>query len=77
MDGQTLRDELDKLRTLSNALITTYTYAPLRGITSVTDPANQRQTFEYDGLGRLKLIRDTQDKIVENYKYHYINQPHL
>ena len=71
MDGQTLRDELDKLRTMPNALVTTYTYDPLVGITSVTDPAKQVQTYEYDNLGRLELIRDYKKSIVSRYDYGY------
>jgi YD repeat-containing protein len=69
-----LRNELAKLRTtLSNALITTYTYAPLIGMTSQTDPNGVTTYYEYDDFGRLKCIKDDTGKILKTYSYHYKN----
>ncbi|HEY9258903.1 RHS repeat domain-containing protein, partial [Chitinophaga sp.] len=54
---QQLRDELNKLRTgLPAALITTYTFKPLIGMTSETDPAGRTTFYEYDSFGRLKVV---------------------
>lgn len=69
---QQLRDELNKLRiNLPNTLIKTYTYAPLLGMTSETDPGGKTTYYEYDSFGRLKLIRDEDGKILKQYDYQY------
>lgn len=55
----------------SDAQMTTYTYEPLVGITSVTGPDNRTTTYEYDDFGRLKCIKDNDGNILEYYDYHY------
>lgn len=57
--------------TLSGSLITSYTYKPLVGMTSETDPSGRTIFYEYDDFGRLKRIKDGQDKILREYDYHY------
>ena len=49
----------------SDAQMTTYTYGPLIGITSQCDENNRIIYYEYDGFGRLILIKDQDKKIVE------------
>jgi YD repeat-containing protein len=56
---------------LSKALISTFTYTPFFGMTSRTDPSSTSTSFEYDGLGRLKLIRDHDGRILKTYEYNY------
>jgi YD repeat-containing protein len=58
-------------RALPNAQVTTYTYKPLIGMTSKTDPNGVTTYYEYDSFGRLKYIKDTNGKIIEQYDYHY------
>jgi YD repeat-containing protein len=60
--------------TLSNAMVTTYTYKPLIGIETITDPRGVTITYQYDSFGRLQNIVDDKGKTVENYNYHYKNQ---
>ena len=76
-NGQNEQDlirALDDLRTaLPNAMITTYTYKPLIGISTVTDPKGDRQTYHYDGFNRLQYVKDAQDNILSENKYHYKN----
>ncbi|MDR6568839.1 hypothetical protein [Chitinophaga ginsengisegetis] len=78
LSDQQLRDEINNLRAkLPNTLITTYTYMPSIGITSETSPANRTTFYEYDGLGRLRLIKDQNGKILKQFDYQYqkpINQ---
>jgi len=58
--------------TLNGAnLITTYTYLPMIGITSQTDPNGVTTYYEYDSLGRLKCIKDDDGRILKTYVYHY------
>lgn len=64
------------LRTnLSGAMVTTYTYYPLIGMTSATDPRGYTLSYEYDALGRLRDIKDMNGNIVKTFDYHYMGQP--
>ncbi len=70
-----LRLELNKLRTgLPNAMITTYTYDPVYGVTSVTDPAGRSSYYHYDGMGRLSFITDLDNNVVKTFCYNYTGQ---
>jgi YD repeat-containing protein len=69
-----LRTELNKLRTataLKSAQVFTYTYLPGVGISSVTDPAGRTSYYEYDGMQRLRLVRDQDGKILRVTDYQY------
>ncbi|WP_142686751.1 RHS repeat domain-containing protein [Chitinophaga polysaccharea] len=71
---QQLRDELNILRSklpAGSTMVTSYTYAPMIGITSETDPSGKTIFYEYDGLGRLKLIKDQNGKILKQFDYRY------
>ncbi|MRG44179.1 hypothetical protein GFS24_03590 [Chitinophaga sp. SYP-B3965] len=65
-------DLIDELRLYpANAQMTTYTYEPLIGITSQCNLNNQVTYYEYDGLVRLKVVRDQNGKILKQYDYQY------
>ncbi|GAB1856712.1 hypothetical protein MHTCC0001_15480 [Flavobacteriaceae bacterium MHTCC 0001] len=70
-----MRTELNKIRTgLSNAMVTTYTYAPLVGVTSVTDPKGYTTYYEYDEFNRLEHVKDAEGHLISEHKYKYKNQ---
>jgi YD repeat-containing protein len=52
-------------------LVTIYTYAPLIGMTSQTDPTSKTTYYEYDSFGRLKVVRDDKGNILKTFDYHY------
>ncbi len=53
------------------AQMSTYNYIPLRGVSSMSDPNHLNSFYEYDDLGRLKLIRDSDGNILQHYDYQY------
>lgn len=69
-----MRTELNKLRALSGALVTTYTYKPMVGVTSETDARGRITYYEYDGLNRLVVVRDHENKILKKLCYNYHGQ---
>jgi hypothetical protein len=63
---------LDELRLYpSNAQMTTYTYNPLVGMTSECDADNKITYYFYDGLGRMKWVKDQDGNIIKTLEYHY------
>ncbi|WP_412560622.1 RHS repeat domain-containing protein [Winogradskyella sp. MIT101101] len=68
-----LRSVLNTLRTnFPDAMITTYTYDPLIGVTSITDPRGYTVYYEYDDLHRLERVIDQDGNIMSENKYHYM-----
>lgn len=64
--------QIDELRLYpSNAQMTTYTYQPHVGVLNECGPGNKIATYEYDGQGRLKIIRDENRNILKQVNYQY------
>lgn len=78
-----LRQALNALRTvnctsghkncLEDALITTYTYDPLIGVTSITDPRKNVVYYYYDTFNRLKYVKDKDGNILSKNANNYKN----
>jgi YD repeat-containing protein len=71
---ENLRTALNNLRvTFPDDMITTYTYDPNIGMTSVTDPKGDKTTYTYDSFGRLQFVKNADGNILNNNEYHYKN----
>lgn len=68
-----LLDDLRKTAAFKDFQITTYTYDPLVGVTSVTGPDGLRESYKYNAQNKLEKVFDADGKPVEEYKYHYKN----
>ncbi|QOW10089.1 hypothetical protein Q73A0000_06805 [Kaistella flava (ex Peng et al. 2021)] len=69
-----LIDALDLFRKtsqLSNYQITTYSYNPLIGVTSITPASGIREIYNYDTANRLQSVLDINGKILKEYSYNY------
>lgn len=60
---------------LANAMVTGYTYIPLLGISSVTDPSGRTTHYEYKGnkLSCVYYMQNDTKCIIESYEYKYAN----
>lgn len=71
--------QIDALRTiLPNAMVTTITYIPGTGPSSITDPRGVINKYYYDGFGRLikvteKTNASAQENIISSHSYNYAN----
>lgn len=62
----TLRSQLR-----GKALVSSYTYRPLEGLSSMTDPQGRKTSFAYNRFGELCRETDTDGAKVGEYTYHY------
>ncbi|GGH14675.1 hypothetical protein GCM10011418_15790 [Sphingobacterium alkalisoli] len=59
------------LRNNNRSMVRSFTYKPLVGMTSMTDPRGITQYYKYDGFQRLKDVLDFEDNVLKNYRYKY------
>jgi len=55
----------------ANVLVTTYTYSPIIGVTSSTDPRGVTTYYNYDNFGRLNNVKDLNNILLKQNRYHY------
>ncbi|MEP0262318.1 hypothetical protein [Dokdonia sp.] len=72
---QTLRNSLTTLRNAlpENAYMTSYTYDPLIGVTSITDPRGGSLYYVYDVNNRLSEVYDLDYKLLSKNEYNITN----
>ena len=58
----------------NDIMVETYTYNPLVGVTSSTDPKGETTYYEYDSFQRLINIKDKDGNIIKHTDYHYNGQ---
>ncbi|SFC82657.1 YD repeat-containing protein [Parapedobacter composti] len=72
-----VRDAISTLRnhpSMVSAVVSTYTYKPLVGMTSMTDSRGVTTYYRYDNLGRLSAVLDFEGNILSTFCYNYAGQ---
>ncbi len=62
---QSIRDNLPQV------IITSYTYRPLIGVSTVTDQNGNTLEYKYDSLNRLEYVVDQNGKVLSHNEYNY------
>ena len=71
-DEDSLLTALDAFRNnslLADAMVTTYTYNPLIGVSSIKDPSDNIVYYIYDSTNRLTEIRDVDGFLIQKFDY--------
>lgn len=71
MDADVLFSMLSEIQ---GALVTTYEYRPLIGITKMIAPNGMITSYEYDALGRLVKINDHHNTNIQQFQYNFRRQ---
>lgn len=74
-NGSLNPSSFENLRKKEGALVTSYIYKPLVGVSIIIQPNGQKEIYEYDAAGRLKEIKDQDGNVLKKVDYHYQNQP--
>ena len=73
-----LFEELRQDNNLEKSFIYSYTYLPLIGMETETDPSGKTTYYYYDSFNRLETIKDHNGEIIKHIDYNYINaDPYL
>ncbi len=75
LSDASLQTELDKLRAVSGASVSSFIYEPLIGVKKETDLNGMNSFYEYDMFGRLSIVRDNDRNVVKRICYDLQGQP--
>ncbi|MDR1155710.1 MAG: hypothetical protein LBL04_13470 [Bacteroidales bacterium] len=64
-----VKTELEKLYQLPGAMVNAYTWQPLTGVKRHISPQKLSVTYEYDPHGRLKTMKDHDQKVLQSFDY--------
>ncbi|TGN30237.1 hypothetical protein [Empedobacter tilapiae] len=56
---------------IPDAMLTSYTYKPLIGVTSITGPNGQTEYYNYDSSNRLQSIVNEKNEVIKTFEYNY------
>lgn len=68
---EVMRSELNKLRSIPGALVSTFVFKHPVGIISETDANGISKYYEYDQFSRLTVVRDNDNKVTKRICYNY------
>ncbi|WP_282079920.1 PKD domain-containing protein [Aquimarina algiphila] len=71
---RTLFKNLRKHAYFANAQVSGYTYDPLIGVTSMTNPQGQTAYYRYDDMNRMQYALDQDQHVVQQVRYNYQGQ---
>ena len=57
----------------ASSMVSTFTYIPLFGVSTITDPKGISTKYEYDNEGRLVRVKDHDQNVLSENEYHYKN----
>ena len=74
------KDQIEQIRSKINssglpAMVTTYSYSPLVGMVTATDPKGVTTSYTYDTFNRLYFIRNDDKDVLAKYRYGFQNDP--
>jgi hypothetical protein len=76
-EGLSSNQESSLRTNLPLALVTTYTYDPLVGISNTTDPRGYTDYYNYDQFNRLLNIKDKAYKLIQEFNYGYRDENYI
>lgn len=74
IDINYLKSQLQLIINYPKYMVYLYTFDPLIGLTSQTDPNGITTYYKYDEFGRLEFVKDKDGSIVKHYEYNYSGQ---
>ena len=59
---------------LPQAQVTLFTHNPGKGVASISAPSGKTVQYDFDGMGRLHQVKNSNNQLIERYHYNYSNK---